>query len=332
MISDLRARAKAFLEQGVSDNWRPMMDVNSWLTFQIRQREDGKVDKVPVRANGRDCNVNDPRNHTSLNNAIYYVKNYPDLHHGIGFVFAGEHDFVGIDVDFYKLAQLTPLAQQAIGYILQFPTLTQRSLSGKGFHLFGRLNHPVTMQRLGAARQGLLGAVEVYSTTRFFAMTFNTVQEKDLPIKDAAPLINYILDRHLENGGQLPEQGGASLSRSPLVTENLELVIKAIRHMYSLRDDPCREFLFPLKSDEGNAHSKAQLAEAKGKLLARYGNDQSKVDMSLARTVAQKTDNFAHFEIIMVRNGFWPRPGKSARYLESTFHKAVGAFEQRREG
>ncbi|MGX8007928.1 hypothetical protein ACVDG8_002430 [Mesorhizobium sp. ORM8.1] len=324
-----RARAKAFLQSDINENWRPIMDTNSWLTFQLRQRDDGKVDKVPVRANGSDCNVNDPRNHTSLNNAVHYVRNFPDLHHGIGFVFSDAHDFCGIDVDFYKLDQLTPPVRQAIGYILQFPTLTQRSLSGKGFHLFGRLTNPETMQRLGASRQGLVGAVEVYASTRYFAMTFDTVKEKDMPIADVAPLVNYILDMHVENGGQLPEQGDAYEPRSPLNTTDVELVIAAIRRMQSWKKNFCLEFLFPLKSDEGNAHSAAQLAEAQEKIRRQHGNDQSRVDLSLARSVAQKTNNFAHFELIMVRNGFWPRSGKSKQYLERTFSKAVAEVERR---
>lgn len=186
-------------------NAEPLVAINSWLTFQY-QLVGNK--KVPLNKKGYASGDHNERNWTSLSNAIYLCR--PQLkHHGVGFVFTGEGAIVGIDTDIYKLTEGTVLHDCA-EYALQYQTMAMRSLGGKGVHQYVTVTAPAVLARLGSQRKGLLGAIEIYATAGFFAVTFDMLN--DLPIAEGSALVTYILDMHELHVAKLPASDDALLS------------------------------------------------------------------------------------------------------------------------
>ncbi len=331
------ANGRAFLGQEVNEHFRPLMNCPSWLTY--RCETDGvKVKKTPLhRDMGCAHNGDDVANHTKFSNAVYLLRNEPHKRHGVGFAFTPAHPFVGIDIDWYKLVEGSA-QQDIVADLLKFPTLTTRSLSGKGFHLWGYLHTP--MPTLGALRQGLLGCIEIYWSRRFFATTFDVW--RDAPIVDATKLVDRILDKHVELGGTLDQTPNSG----PLPPANLDLetVLIEVRYMSSLRYQE-QAYLFPLASELGDPIAVARRQKALANFVARYPEagradglpyDANKVDMSIARTLAQKTSNEAHFIEVLRRLGIL-RPERNVKHRDAlnvgekqtgyyayTFRKALG--------
>src|SRR5262249_32803609 len=160
-------------------------------------------------------------NQLPFNNALYLCRQRPEWHHALGFAFTRAHRYVGIDVDLYKLAEGSSQRRVA-GYVLQFPTLTTLSASGRGFHIYGWSN--TACEEVPPVRQSLLGAIELYRSKRFFAETLEAV--RDVPIANVDDLIAYIESEHVSHGGRLAETIPPSADDLPPADQELEAVIE----------------------------------------------------------------------------------------------------------
>lgn len=115
--------------------------------------------------------------------AVHSVQN--GMYDNVGFVFA-DNGLVGIDIDdgYDQEGFLSPLASDIIGICKSY---TERSRSGRGFHIIVKGNLPFKGKN---NRRG----VEVYKTARYFIMTGDTMLYNSIIENQDA--IDYIVDKY----------------------------------------------------------------------------------------------------------------------------------------
>ena len=120
-----------------------------------------ETSKVPMQANRPyAASSTDPTTWASFEDALWAVEHgYYDY---LGFVF-NNNGIVGIDIDdgYTPTGKLTPLADDILSEVYSY---TERSRSGRGFHIFVKGDIPFK------GKNNLAG-VEIYKTARFFIMT-----------------------------------------------------------------------------------------------------------------------------------------------------------------
>ena len=141
--------------------------------------------KVPMQAtNPFPASSTNPATWSSFEEAVGAVE--AGAYDYIGFVF-NDNGIVGIDIDDGYTAEdrLSPLA---IDIIDECRSYTERSRSGRGFHIFVKGDIPFK------GKNNLAG-VEVYKTARFFIMTGNRVYGFE-EIDDNQSALDYIVDKY----------------------------------------------------------------------------------------------------------------------------------------
>lgn len=141
--------------------------------------------KVPMQAtNPFPASSTNPATWSSFEAAVSAVEG--GFYDYIGFVF-NDNGIVGIDIDdgYSELGLMTPLATDILGNCESY---TERSKSGRGFHIFIRGDVPFK------GKNNLAG-VEVYKTARFFIMTGDVVYNR-FEILDEQPALDYIVGKY----------------------------------------------------------------------------------------------------------------------------------------
>ena len=141
--------------------------------------------KVPMQANRPyPASSTDPSTWASFEDALWAVEHgYYDY---LGFVF-NDNGIVGIDIDDGYIAPgcLSALAEDLL---TQMFTYTERSRSGRGFHIFIRGDIPFK------GKNNLAG-LEMYKSARFFIMTGDAV-DRARKIHEGQFVLDYILEKY----------------------------------------------------------------------------------------------------------------------------------------
>lgn len=141
--------------------------------------------KVPMQATRPyPASSTNPATWSSFEEAVDAVKaGYYDY---IGFVF-NDNGIVGIDIDdgFDEDGILSDLAHDIISKCQSY---TERSKSGRGYHIFVRGDIPFK------GKNNLAG-VEIYKTARFFIMTGDSTMPY-LHIRENQPALDHIVDKY----------------------------------------------------------------------------------------------------------------------------------------
>lgn len=137
-----------------------------WVCWRYEQRN-GKQTKVPVDPHsGAMASPTDPTMWGTFEHAIAACAGAPGLA-GVGFVFAADDPFAGVDLDDCrdpKSGELRPWAQKVVNFLDSY---TEASPSGTGVKVFLRGTKPG--KRCRKAHEG--GEIEVYDRGRYFAVT-----------------------------------------------------------------------------------------------------------------------------------------------------------------
>lgn len=138
--------------------------------------------KVPMQATRHfPASSTNPDTWSSFDEAVEAVKDgYYDY---IGFVF-NDNGIVGIDIDdgYDANGNLSPLAKDVLGKSWSY---TERSRSGRGFHLFVKGDIPFK------GKNNLAG-IEVYKTARFFIMTGDVIYHRHRILDDQESLDSIV--------------------------------------------------------------------------------------------------------------------------------------------
>lgn len=167
-----------------------------WLCWRYEERN-GKPTKVPYDAKtGRLAKSTEPATWTSFEEAVArYAKD--DVYNGVGFVFAKDDPFCGIDLDACRREDGT-LAPWAQAIVEQFPSYTEISPSDTGVKIF------LAGKKPGFARSAVKnidpdggpGEMEIYQEGRYFTVTGNILPGRPVDVTDCQDQLDALCGRH----------------------------------------------------------------------------------------------------------------------------------------
>jgi len=184
-----------------------------WVAWQLLQRYD-KPTKVPINAHtGGPASTADRSTWSTLTDAVEaFTTRSLD---GVGFVFAGDDPYTGIDLDDCRNSETGEIAVWAREIIDKLCSYTEVSPSGKGVKIW------VKAKLLDGARNRTkyhAGEVEIYSRARYFAVTGGhlegtprTVEPRQVELSELHARLFPLLPRSKANAAVCP---AASLSIS----------------------------------------------------------------------------------------------------------------------
>ena len=146
-----------------------------WVCWSGTVGQNGKMSKIPINPKtGRNAKTDDPATWGTFEVAIDFSRKN-DLP-GIGFVFSGADDFVGIDLDECLDPASGSIKAEAQEIINRLDTYTEISPSGRGVHVIAKGKLPDGSRRTGK--------FEMYDDRRFFTITGNTLHGTPAGVMD----------------------------------------------------------------------------------------------------------------------------------------------------
>ena len=147
----------------------------SWVFWRPIVRN-GKACKVPWSAYDQAASSTDPATWAAFDTVVEKFRE--GYHAGLGFVFAKDGPFCGIDLDGCRNPQTGEIDQWAIPWIRGLNSYCEVSPSGTGVKIFCRssLSLKGVNQKLDLPnRYGKEPGIEVYTSGRYFAVTGQAV-------------------------------------------------------------------------------------------------------------------------------------------------------------
>ncbi|WP_140417674.1 hypothetical protein [Desulfosporosinus sp. FKA] len=150
---------------------RPILNVASipeelkshrqWVFWKLEMRKE-KPAKIPYQVNGRRADSTTPRTWAMYEDVVQFVWNNPHVYNGIGYVFAKDDGYTGVDMDkcIDKDGQISKVAQEMICILDSY---TEKSQSGEGLHIIVKGKKPWKLNRKGK--------FEMYDQDRYFCFT-----------------------------------------------------------------------------------------------------------------------------------------------------------------
>jgi putative DNA primase/helicase len=157
---------------------RQLRERAQWVCWREEERE-GRSTKVPYQIDGRPAKVNDPQTWTTFNKAIAAYESDRGRWSGIGYVFAADDEFFGIDLDscVFSEGRITKWGQRILS---RFGSYAEVSPSGSGFKIIGIGKPPFEGGRefkgnLEQASPDKSPEICVYGERRFFCLTGDVI-------------------------------------------------------------------------------------------------------------------------------------------------------------
>lgn len=165
-----------------------------WVNFILTEKpgKPGKLNKQPINPRtGEFARSNDPGTWASFDEALANLPNAA----GLGFMFAADHAYFGVDLDGCEdaiSAWKSGDANNIVGeFVESLASYAEYSVSGKGIHIICRGVLPD-----GGRRRG---DVEMYGDGRFFAMTGN-IASGYTAIADGTERIRPLHEKYIQVG------------------------------------------------------------------------------------------------------------------------------------
>lgn len=164
-----------------------------WVVYRLvekKKKADGtpKLDKVPLRCDGRPAKSNDPTTWATFDECVEAWQ--AGVGSGVGFVFNGD-GIVGVDLD-KCIDEGGEIETWAAEVVRRFATYAERSPSGRGLHLFVRGDLPE-----GVGRVNNEAGVEMYGKGRFFTVTGDCLTPSKGGIEENQAAIDWLADEYL---------------------------------------------------------------------------------------------------------------------------------------
>ena len=173
-----------------------MRSARRWVLWRLAEK-DGRKTKIPVDARtGYGAKSNDPDTWVSFEEAMGKADAYAC--DGLGFMLG--NGYFGVDIDH---------AKDKPGLIAEFAdtlrSYTEISQSGEGLHIVCKGVLPQ-----GARRKG---AIEMYDSARFFALTGNVPEGMEYPLADRTEEIKPLWEKYLGEPKPEPQAPGSYVFR-----------------------------------------------------------------------------------------------------------------------
>jgi hypothetical protein len=168
---------------------KELTDLDSWLTYRLETKPDGKLNKIPTDARtGR--KKDKVAFDLSYDQALNLAASSPHVQ-GVGLSLQPDYLLTCIDLDECRNPDTGEIEDWAWKFIRMFDSYTEASVSGTGVHIF------VWGAVLGKNCPVIDGhKVELYSQDRFIAVTGNHVPDTPTDIRPAQRVLNIIAKEH----------------------------------------------------------------------------------------------------------------------------------------
>lgn len=178
-----------------------------WVAWRFEQRAD-KWTKVPLNPlTGRRASATDPQSWLRFVEVLERGR-VTDVA-GIGFVFAGDDPFVGIDLDGCRDPLTGILEPWAAEIVADLDSYTECSPSGTGVHVIVKGTLPENVQGRRSGR------IEVYASARFFTMTGHRLPDTSATVNDRADALSALIGRVFSTSKRVETTRPAMSDSSP---------------------------------------------------------------------------------------------------------------------
>ena len=266
-----------------------LLALRQWVCWRFDLR-DGKPTKIPVNpVTLANASTADPQTWGTFDQAMEAGANHPELA-GIGFVFAVNDPYLGVDIDHCFDPFLNVIEPEATDILHALNTYAEFSQSGTGIHLICKAKMP---EHRGRRK----GAIEFYSAGRYFCMT-----GKRVPAYSAVNCVD--LQTEIDNliNALFPIQPKEPI---PLATVESALDLSDTQLLDKARSS-------------GNSDKFSRLWDG---TITDYDDDQSRADAALLSLLRFWTSGdkyramYLFGQSTLGRRGKWQRPD----YRESTW-------------
>jgi hypothetical protein len=227
-----------------------------WVAYALEERG-GKTTKIPKNArSGANASSTASATWATFAEARQAVTRFALA--GVGYVFAAEDPFIGVDVDDCRDPQTGALEDWAQEIVNRLDSYTEESQSGTGLHVIVTGNLPDGWRKCGS--------VEMYSAGRFFVMTGAHISGTPESIEERTQGLAEIQARYAK-----PAPEVRTSAPSPTLADR-ELLDKAFR----AKNGGKIEALY--RGDTGGYPSASEPDLALCSLLAFYTPDAGQLD------------------------------------------------------
>jgi primase-polymerase (primpol)-like protein len=207
----------------------PLRGRDQWAAFRYGFR-DGSWTKIPKQPNGKNAKSNDPSTWSSFRDALDAFEADPTLD-GIGYIFAEDDPYCGVDIDKVKNDQ--ERLAWALGIVRRFGTYAEWSVSGNGLHLIGEGRMPDAGPDPQKGRNDQTKGLEAYSRRRFFTFTGKVVEGATTAVVDTQEALDWLLANEFKPVGD--GRAEVKLERSAAATPIGDRDQRARERMYAAK-------------------------------------------------------------------------------------------------
>lgn len=183
-----------------------------WVCWRYEERGD-KLTKVPIDPVTLDsASATNPATWTSFIDAMRTFEAQRSIA-GVGYVFAVDDPFCGVDLDRSRDAKTGQIKEWAQSIIDRLASYTEVSPSSSGVKIWLRAKKPGDRCKLPSYHGG---AIEIYESGRFFTVTGQSLTESPPPLDDRQDALNEIYQQLFST--EPPKQ-------PPVITTNPSIVL-----------------------------------------------------------------------------------------------------------
>lgn len=276
-----------------------------WVGWKYIVRSGGKRTKCPISpTKGGKASSTDPKSWGVFENALEMLRLSPNIA-GLGFVFAKEDPFAGIDLDSCRDPCTGVIKPWALAIIAQLASYTEVSPSGTGVKIIIRAKK--NGDRCRTAYED--GAIEMYDRDRFFTITGQRLTDTPTDVEDRQAQFDLV--HELVFGGAIAPK--PAMSKAPVMASG--------DGRAPLDDDNIIKIA--LRSKKSGETFKALW---EGRWQKQFGS-QSESDSSLVFRLAFYTKDAAQIDRLFRRSGLmrdkWNEKHGSQTYGEMTIARAL---------
>lgn len=187
-----------------------------WVCWRAVDKGD-RIEKIPVNPNtGGAASTTDSTTWTDCATAARYAEQHGL---GIGFVFVGGTEIVGVDLDKCRDPETGEIESWALEIVRALDSYTEVSPSGRGVHIFVLGELPPGRRRKER--------IEAYETVRFFTVTGNRLPETPPVLMDRDDELKAFHAKYLADPE--PEPAPTSKHTTPTVRLEDEAILEKCR-------------------------------------------------------------------------------------------------------
>jgi putative DNA primase/helicase len=172
-----------------------LKDQDAWILWHGKWNEKGKLEKTPYAVRGGMAKSTGPETWTTYERAAEAASKRNDVL-GLGFVFAPESAFGGVDLDGCRNPETGEIKAWAQEIIDATPTYAEVSPSLTGIKLVGMFKLPPMSGHKKILNEETGEAIEVYDQGRFFTVTGRQIPGTPSEVRNIQIPVEGVLGRY----------------------------------------------------------------------------------------------------------------------------------------